>query len=400
MKAYDHWFLKPRYIFLAMAILVVVYQAYAAFVQSPQAKASLTDLANDVIALCSGVNYRPTCYEDEIPKLMSDISMEDAFKVTSLVQNKDREYTYCHVLAHNLSAEEIKKDPDGWKDVVIRCPSGMCSNGCLHGGFQERFRAETFTQEEIEHLVPDLKTLCEPRNAWNPTGLEQGSCYHALGHLTMYLTNAEINQSIPLCERVAKQSEEKDYRQLCYDGAFMQIFQPLEPEDFSLIAGKEVAKDELGSFCQLFEDKKRSSCWTEGWPLFREQLLQPQGLVDYCANAASNDPDRCYDVLIYVITAQFQLDPQKMEVYCSGLPQNRSGRCFANASTRMIETDYRNIDNSVELCRKAEPYDENSECYRELLKYSRYNFHADSESFMQMCNSMPSPWKTKCLNKE
>lgn len=390
-----------RLILLISSLLGVLAVVNGVFLKNDsfpdKSYAFLSKEANKIIDICAKESYGPSCYDREIPKLMDYISMEDAFRVTSIVQEKDKTYSYCHVTGHELSAREVQKDPDKWKDVVSRCPTGMCSNGCLHGGFQERFRAETFSDEEIEKLKPDLETLCEKRDSWNPTGLEQASCYHAIGHLSMYLTNADINRSINLCEEVAIKLNGRDYSQLCFDGAFMQIFQPLEPEDFALIAGKEVEKEKLYSFCHKFEGKKRDSCWTEGWPLYRSELAEPKGLVDHCSKA--DDANRCYNAIIYVMTAQFGLDSDKVFKYCSGLPDTRSGRCFANAASRMIEVDYRNAQKAIGLCEAGSDFDKNSECLNELLMYSTYNYHVNSEPFLKLCNGLPDPWKLRCLDQ-
>lgn len=388
-----------RYFIFFLAVLVAALSFVYFQGQTPEAL-SLDQYADQVLNLCQDKSYRPSCYDEEIPKLMDYISMEDAFKVTRLVQKKDKDFTYCHVLAHNLSAREVQKDPDNWMDVVIRVPSGICSNGGIHGGFQERFRAETFTEQEIQDLIPDLLILCEPRKTWKPTGLEQGSCYHGLGHLTMYLTNAEINRATQLCDEVALQKDGRDYLQLCYDGAFMQIFQPLEPEDFALIAGKEVKKEELADFCRKFDGRKRSSCWTEGWPLFRPELQEPKGLISYCSEESTSDPDRCFNVLIYVLTAQFNLDAEKIINYCSGLPQKRQGGCFANAASRMIEVDYELAPRAAGVCDAASKLKSGEACYQELLQYSTYNYHVGSEGFYKLCNNLPEDWKTKCLTKK
>ncbi len=205
-------------------------------------KPNLQEYAKQVISKCQNEKYKPGCYDREIPKLMDYISMEDAFKVTQTVQGEDKSYPFCHVLGHKLAAREIDKDPSKWKEVVTRCPSGVCSNGCIHGGFQERFRAENFTDAQIQTLLPDLINLCEDSPNWHPTGLEQGSCYHALGHLTMYLTSADINKATSLCKEIGVKKDGRDFSQLCFDGSFMQIYQPLEPEDFALIKGKEIKK--------------------------------------------------------------------------------------------------------------------------------------------------------------
>lgn len=365
-------------------------------------KEQLQTLADQIVAKCASSSYHPTCYNESVPALMDNpgISMEQAFDVTRLIQTADSTFPYCHVLGHDLSAKEVDKNPDKWKDVVSRCPSGMCSNGCIHGGFQEKFRAETLTDPQITAIMPDLETICEKRADWNPTGLEQASCYHALGHMTMYMTNADIPKSIGLCQQISKKSDGRDYTQLCYDGVFMQIFQPLEPEDFALVKGKGPTKETDLAFCSKFDKAPKSSCMSESWPLFQSDIQSdPKNLVKFCSRFDEDQQGRCYEALIYVETAQFNFDPTKIEDYCGGLPADVQGSCFGNAASRFIETDYQNIDKSVHICSKAQLESAKSSCFSELLQYSTYNFHAGSPEFYELCNGLPSPWKQQCLTK-
>ena len=385
-------------IFLVVVLIEVVVLTKDKQPTSPSL--TLAQYAESVLKKCATQKYRPGCYDKEIPKLMDYISMEEALQVTKIIQDQDPTYPYCHVLAHNLSAREINKDPSKWKELVSRCPSGMCSNGCLHGGFQERFRSESLSDDKISQIKPDLKNLCETRSNWNPTGLEQASCYHAVGHLTMYMTSASIDKSIQLCKEIATKNDGRDFSQLCFDGVFMQIFQPLEPEDFALVKGKQPTKEELGVFCGKYDGRIKGSCLSESWPLFASELQKPEGLVAFCAKSELSEQDRCYTSLFYVLTAQFQFDQKKISDYCKGLPTQRSGLCFTNSASRMIETDYRNIAKAVELCNDSiYPKDQN-QCFEELLFYSTYNFHAGSEEFLQLCNSLPNTWKEKCLNRK
>lgn len=392
----------PALLFLLTAIIAFGSAYFFISGRSKITAASLDKYAAKIVEKCSSVQYKPGCYEEEVPKLMDSISMEEAFQVTRLIQDKDRSYAYCHVLGHELSARETAKDPDKWKDVITRCPSGLCSNGCIHGAFQERFRAEALSSEEIDLLKPDLKHICEPKENWQPTGLERGTCYHALGHLLMYISSADINYSIRICKEVSVDMENRDWSQLCYDGAFMQIFQPLEQEDFALVAGKQPKKNELASFCKKFSAEERGPCWNEGWPLFRDEILTPKGLVNFCSRSILKnqaEEDRCYLAMFYVITAQFQFDLDRMKVFCNGLPVSaRKNQCFANAASRMIETDYRNIPLVINWCSGVLSADGKDVCFQELILYSVYNFHAGSPEFFQLCGGLPEPWKSECLN--
>lgn len=358
---------------------------------------SMSQYADMVLKECADRQYHPSCYDEKIPKLMEVISMEDAFTVTHIVQQKDPQYSYCHVLGHNLSAREVAKDPDKWKEIVSRCPSGTCSNGCIHGAFQERFRSESFTDKEIETIKGDLATICEDKPTWHPTGLEQGTCYHALGHLLMYISSAAIAKSTNLCDELGLKPDGKDWRQLCYDGAYMQIFQPLEPEDFALVKGKQPEKDKLYSYCSQFTDKKKASCWTEGWPLFRDEIMKPQGLVAFCNRADPAYVSRCFTGLTYVLTVQFQFDLSRIGPFCAGLPEEWSGRCFASTASRLIETDYSNIARAAHFCESAAVTRARGECFDELVNYSDYNFHAGSKEFYALCSAVPEPWHGRCL---
>ncbi|MEK7517800.1 MAG: hypothetical protein AAB583_04580 [Patescibacteria group bacterium] len=369
---------------------------------APKNSSQLKKLTSEILAKCEGSPHKQSCYDEEIPKLMdppTNISMKDAFEVTSLAQDKDKTYAFCHVLGHNLSAKEVKKDPSKWKEVVTRCPSGVCSNGCIHGGFQERFRSEFMTPQQLEDTKPDLLDLCEERGNWKPTGLEQGSCYHAVGHLLMYMTNADLVKSTNLCEEITKKSKGADYSQVCFDGVFMQVFQPLEPEDFALVKGKQPTKEEAYSFCEGFTSQKRGSCMSERWPLFRDEIMTSEGLVKFCSETLPQEIDRCFLSLFYVLPVQFNFNIEKLRTFCIELPQERRKQCFANIASRLIETDYRNIEKSIALCKESTPYDPDEKCFQELLAYSTYNFHKGSEEFYHLCNALPVDWKNKCLEK-
>jgi hypothetical protein len=363
---------------------------------------SFANLASQIVADCSKVPYKPTCYEEKVPALMDRISMQDAFKVTHLVQQDDPSYTYCHVLGHKLAANEVAKDPSKWLEVVDMCPSGECSNGCIHGAFQQRFRQEALTPDQYGDFIPQVENVCEKRAGWDPTGLEQGTCYHALGHLMMYVTSADIGSSLSMCDKVSvKDNGQRNYSKLCYDGAFMQIFQPLENEDLALVKGKQPTKDQLSDYCSKFSTLRQTSCWNEGWPLFSKEIMTPSGVVNFCTNLKGVDSQStCYTDLFYVVTAEVQFDTEFMKNYCSKLPSTVSGKCFSNTASRLIETDYSNIEKSVSFCESALSKNDQSQCFNELIFYSTFNFHPQSEEFFKLCNALPDTWKNKCLNNK
>ena len=357
---------------------------------------------DQVIAACEKDSYPPRCYDTELPKLMDKgVSMEDVFKVTAEIQKETNGYYFCHVLGHNVAAKESAKDVSKWTEVVARCPTGMCSNGCLHGAAQERFRSEALTPTQIEEVIPQLASICQNSDRRKFTGLEQASCYHALGHLSMYITNADIHASTNICDRVARFGEQ-NYTQTCYEGAYMQIFQPLEPEDFTLvkdIAPKTTAESE--SYCNTFSGERHGACHRESWPLYRESLQTAEGLQKFCS--VEGDPTserRCYNGMFYMLVAQMDFDITRITTLCEALPKNLMAQCFANAASRSVETDYQLAPKAIELCEKAESLGVGNRCYGELLFYSSFNYHEGSPQFVGLCNQLPEPFKGKCLRGE
>lgn len=389
-------------IFIAIELVVLLsgYQRNQRSITYPNSGVSFQRIAREIVNFCASSPYKPSCYEKITPLKTQLITMEDAFTVTKFVQRQDPSYAYCHVLGHALSARETAKNPDAWKEVIPRCPSGMCSNGCIHGAFQERFRSEVLADSQITTLKPDLQTVCEPRETWKPTGLEQATCYHAVGHLLMYITQAEIPKSLQLCDDVALKPNGADLRQICYDGVFMQLFQPLEPEDFALIRGKEPTRETVAALCNAYQGKQNGSCVSESWPLFRDTILTPQGLIAHCAKLRDAvEIDRCYMALFYVVTAQFEFDTNRIASYCNGLAPAYRKLCYANAASRFIETDYNNMQKAITLCQAASEKGAEAACYDELTKYATYNFHPGSESAQTLCQMLPDPWKTNCVTQ-
>lgn len=395
--------LRPYYGLVAALIGIGLLFAFVFFpTKDGTSPFALTRYADDVIRLCGKESYPPSCYDRELPKLMDKgVSMEQVFAITKIIQDKVHNYYYCHVLGHNISAKETAKDPSKWTEVVARCPTGMCSNGCLHGAAQERFRNDVLTREQIRALEPELSGICEPGHERNFTGLEQASCYHSLGHLTMYITGADITMATGVCDAIAKKGN-ADYTQTCYEGAYMQIFQPLEPEDFGLV--KNIPATTTASaevFCDSFTGERRSACHRESWPLYRESLKTAPGFDAFCSLVPdATSTQRCYNAMFYVFTAQSGFDQQKITTLCNGFAQKRKGQCYGNAASRMVETDYRLVPEAVALCTIADTQGVGKRCYDELLFYSSFNFHKDSEAFKKLCTSLPSPWKEKCLAGE
>jgi hypothetical protein len=330
------------------------------------------------------------------------ISMEQAFEVIRLVQQKDDGYYYCHVASHIIVANEVDKNPANWKDVFVRCPEEMCSNGCLHGAFQERFKADKLTDAELQSLIPELKTLCEPRPSWHPTEDIHTSCYHGIGHALMYMTAANVAKSIEVCGQVGSRPSGKGYLQTCVEGIFMQIYQPREPEDFALVKDVAPKKEDIPTFCSQFSFNKTAAaaCHRESWVMFEDQIKTPQGLISFCSYTQDpNEHWQCLNKMFFSLMAINNLDVNTALGFCPSLPEEYRSQCFADTATRIITADRTLIQKSLSICSFADSSGIGSECYNRLVEYAALLYQPGTSGFNDYCQGFPNSWKGKCLGQ-
>jgi hypothetical protein len=352
---------------------------------------ALARSADAVIAACADHSYPPSCYDAEIPKLMDrGLSMEEAFAVARAVQEATDGYYYCHVLGHNLSAKETAKDPSQWTEVVARCPVGMCSNGCLHGAAQERFRQETPAAADIDAALPEIEGICESTR----TAGDRASCTHALGHLFMYLAGGDAGNATALCDRATDAS----LARTCYEGAYMQVFQPLEPEDRALTRDIDAATpDDARAYCAAYSGDRLAACSRESWPVYGKAIEEPSTVEAFCAlvpgERAAKD---CYSALSYILAAKLLFDEERIAGFCAALPAARRGLCFGNAVSRYLATDARLIPDAAALCALAEERGAGEGCYRGLLLSAAFTYGEGSEEAKEACSFVPDSRKEGC----
>ena len=390
---------------IALVIVAAVLLCIFSFAEhnTTSNKETFETYAAQILAECEDASYRPTCYEEEVPKLLGTFSLEDTFEVVRQLQKEDESYRFCHVLAHELGEREVAKDPSRWFDIIPRCPQdGLCSNGCVHGAAVERFSQEVLNDEQITSIIPDLDHACEPRDGFNPTLLDQAICYHGIGHMAMHITKADIPKSLDICDQIVYKEDGRNFERVCDEGVFMQIFQPLEPEDYALVEALPMipTADNLNEFCNYYDKNERAACWREGWPLIEDSTRSSEGIVRFCSNTADAIEERiCYDTALSVM-ARHSLDtPGRAHTICGGLPEERQGQCYRISAVAIIEEDRTRGVEAVEFCEAISEEDPQNACYEGLVNAINFVFHAESENQQNVCDALPNPWNERCLER-
>jgi len=388
---------------LLTTLLVIIVGLFLFYFEVFSLNSSLDVYAKEIIEKCSASGFPPACYDEEVPELMDILSLEDVFAVTKLIQKEDRRYLYCHVLGHSLSEREMAKDPSKWKEVLSKAPPTFCNNGFLHGAMLARFNTDVFTDEMLEEIKPDLANVCENRKDRKFVGVEQSMCYHAVGHLNMYASNADPKKSVALCQEVAVKEDGRNFVQTCTEGVFMQIYQPLVPEDFALVAAfAPKSQSEAREYCSQFSGESYDACSREAWPLWREDIMKPGGVEKFCLYTDDDLGQRkCTAAIMNMVAVTFISDRNDfpgLAGYCDSLTEEKfQRRCFANSATRLIQIDPKYTVDAIKVCRLAEERGLEFECYRDLSYYGSFSFHQQSKEIEEYCSYLPKEWQNKCL---
>jgi hypothetical protein len=212
----------------------------------------------------------------------------------------------------------------------------------------------------------------------------------------MYVTGADIDKSIVTCDEVAKKQDSRNFSNLCYDGAFMQIFQPLDTDDKSLVSKFAIDKSNAWNFCKKFNGEKRNSCWHESWPIFLSQITKPKGLVDFCSNLDVKSRDACFNDMFYIMPIQFRFNDNNINAYCSGFAEPLQQKCFAMVASRLLEIDKGNIRRVVDYCSQLSGANQDY-CFNQIIRDANFDFLPKSKEIVDFCNIVPTKWQESCI---
>ncbi len=354
--------------------------------------------AQRIVEICSGESAHAECYEREVPRLLPDYSLTQAFDVIRQIRLIDPAYQFCHVLAHKLGERVVAEDPDKWIDAIPLNPTdGLCSNGYIHGVLGGRFRAEVLEPAALRKLIPDFTRACASRKEWRSSELDRAICSHGMGHLYMFITDADIPLSLSLCEDTMPEQ----LRRVCREGVYMQIYQPLEPDDYLLIERMPIkpTKETLRSFCARYtKDEYEGACLREGWPFFREELKTGEGITKFCSGQPNDREEiACFESTL-ALSGRFNLGNQaKALSLCNEVADKWKAMCYSSAARAILEEDRAEGKKAVAFCKSA-ANDQQDECLGQLADTASFVFGNSSEQ-KRFCSLLPVQLKERCLGQ-
>ncbi len=361
-------------------------------------KASAFDaraVAAGFAAQCAKEKTHEVCYESLVPQLYPQHGVAQLFDVVRALRAQDPSYQFCHVLGHKIGERVVAEDPTRWlDDLAYNPPDSLCSNGYLHGVVGGRFRSEVLDVATIEKLIPDFSLACKPHAGWQPTPFDQAVCEHGMGHLYDFITDANLPQALDLCRRTLP----KDAQRVCIQGVFMQIYQPLEPDDYQLIARMKTkpTKTTVRQFCATFKDPEYiGSCREESWPLFREELLRGIGVQAYCSGYPNaQEEEYCWRGISAIIGRLSLGDATEAQHACDNFPVAWQGMCYEGSAQAIVEESRSAAAEAVSFCARAQG-SVAQECYSGLARDARQLF-GDAQGRGGFCRLLPAQYQPSC----
>ncbi len=359
---------------------------------------SLLDTAKQIVASCEkNPGDHAACYQAEVPNLYPKYSVAQIFGVLRDIRTLDTSYRYCHVLGHSIGERVVAEDPDRWvEDLGLTPPDGICSNGYIHGIISGRFRSEVLTDDTIQTFLPDFSRACQPSSIWSPSGFDEEECFHSMGHLLDFITDANIPKSLTLCEKAIPAGYQKN----CMEGVFMQIFHPREPDDTLLIAKLPVRPDieTYRAYCASFGSAVYvGACLRETWSMYAESLREPGGITSFCSNQPDDhEAQNCYQVAFSAIAWTNLSDPTAVARACGYAPQDMRESCLITAAKRMMGEDKLDGKSVIALCSAASA-DLKDDCFSGAAALSSYLFGEDADEYNTYCPLFMGANRDRCF---
>lgn len=391
--------LKPTTYTIATLVLILaaILVGGGLYVLSADAGRDANARARAIVDECKKEGGDPAnCYERRVPELYPELSVPELFDIVRGLRLADPSYQFCHVLAHKIGERLVAENPDGWARYLALNPAdSLCSNGFIHGVVGGRFRSDVLDERTIESLIPDFSSACEPKEGWTPSDFDRATCYHGMGHLYDFITDADLSRAVTLCERTAPEPEQR----VCTQGVFMQIYQPLEPDDFELIKRMQVrpSTTTTRAFCARYDDPMSvGSCRSESWPYFRDGILEGSGAQSFCADYPNaTEEDYCWGTISAIVGRMSLDDVEKAVRACTNFPVQRQDECFNGASQAVLEENRTDAQKAVAVCRRA-PAGLQDPCLSTLLSHARFLFGNNRDQFDSFCTALGPSYADSC----
>ncbi len=282
-----------RKIILVAVALLVLLNAF--LIKSVFFSTSLTPSESEALAKSfaksceSEVGWRD-CYGFKFKLLAREQHLESTLQVLDRLQYIDEKTRDCHIMAHRIMSEYVKRAPGDWEKYLNVIDPNNCTYGFIHGIIEARGVVDgSFVLDE--KTVPSFCQMLVDRKKGQ--GIDQ-TCAHIMGHLLLAQQYGSIPEAVAICRKIPDQLQRE-----CFGGLFMENYTrdnlvihgiaTYAPWDEKLISTQE-------TMCNTYTGNAGLGCWEQMSNLYSDFYDSDPNLVYVrCQKASKKEfTDMCY----------------------------------------------------------------------------------------------------------
>ena len=299
---------------------------------------------------------REKCYEASFKSLINTYNFSFAEQTLYRLQDLDPMTKSCHVLAHALSRDAVRKNPSDWLSLFDSVDVNACGSGFLHGVLEAHLGDDPNTKFDGE--------LSEKVCNRGTDDYRKRMCTHFMGHFFIVNTNDHVELAVPYCDGVSQ-----NLKFDCLDGVFMEHNQKIALDDHKLASlpdyTPEYAKS-LQDVCLSQNGIAGSACWTEMAEVYAKTFgYNADKIYSHCL-AGKEYSQSCYGKGQTILsTYPLELSPKELTDICKFYPtENGAKGCMSNVISSLMYYSPKFTSRGLTMCENISKYGE--WCAKEL----------------------------------
>lgn len=312
---------------------------------------TIKQYANKLVEKCKANPNWKVCYSRELEVINKKITFKDTLDVMDQIKTQDGKAKFCHILAHNVVASEVQKDPQNWAQLLkfLKDPYS-CSTGFIHGLVE----AENKYNPQVKFDEKGIELLCQKIFEATNTGYYY-PCAHAAGHVLLVETGAKIDPAAEICNKLPRHMQDP-----CLEGIFMEYIN--RPNlTFHGLKNGPLKKDEFTekgmiNLCNSYKGKTAVGCWKALALVLNETKKHDIFKIkETCKLSNSDDASReCYFRSFDYALNEDDFDTRQIPGLCNEYENtSQEFKCYENAIISLLYKKDRNIKLVKMICETA-----------------------------------------------
>lgn len=350
--------------------------------------------AQRIKAICPGDGNNPDnlkCLGKEFVDLIQRRGFNFTSETLLALQNFDSSSRNCHVIAHAISQNLMRRNPGKGLEALSQIDPGLCGGGFMHGILEVMIGENP----ELEVDASLFDKIC----ARVFSGGYSTSCAHILGHIILVEKSGILRDGLAACSGLTG-----EFLFECYGGVFME--DSFRTNFFAHGLGDEPVRDEdwfrrQKKRCEFYgrDEVMEMGCYYDLAEVAAQIYdFNVQKTYSMCKEARSKKAEyRCYARASYIIaTAPIpKIDSMDFSELCSlydpGAEVNR--KCVDDTVGALLSYSLAFIPRAVAFC-EASQSQLKENCFRQIGVYLGGRSLNEKEGY---CFSISPVYKGYCL---